>query len=322
MGCKTVEPVNTQVPVTITAVLTATSSLEFLTPTILPVQTEAPTAVIVLSPSRKAETVSQTMLTTQELCDQATAGVPLDLTYPDDTRLRPSERFTKTWRLVNTGTCPWTSAYSIEWFSGDFYPIVPSQPLENDVLPGESVDISVEMESPQTPGIYTSYWIIKNGEGELFGIGPESRSPFWVRIQVVAEEPTQTLPAKTATPENILLASGEVVLTNAQAFDLDTGLFSAEPQADITIQADESGTWWLIPMENNRMAVVSRLDGNVNPCQGVTMAEEGLNLSLLQSESVVCYLTGIGSWGFLSSRVRTQEEGEGVVLDYSTWQLP
>ncbi len=31
-----------------------------------------------------------------------------DVTYPDNTRLNAGEKFTKTWKLQNVGTCTWT----------------------------------------------------------------------------------------------------------------------------------------------------------------------------------------------------------------------
>src|SRR5574341_2099831 len=39
-----------------------------------------------------------------------------DVTYPDNTRLAAGEKFTKTWKLQNTGKCTWIG-YTIAFFS-------------------------------------------------------------------------------------------------------------------------------------------------------------------------------------------------------------
>ena len=41
-----------------------------------------------------------------------------DVTYPDDTRLTAGEKFAKTWKFQNTGSCKWTG-YTIAFVSGD-----------------------------------------------------------------------------------------------------------------------------------------------------------------------------------------------------------
>src|SRR5512143_1407054 len=41
-----------------------------------------------------------------------------DVTYPDNTRLKAGEKFTKTWKLQNTGNCKWTG-FTVAFVSGD-----------------------------------------------------------------------------------------------------------------------------------------------------------------------------------------------------------
>src|SRR5215813_2600058 len=51
-----------------------------------------------------------------------------DVTYPDNTRLTSGEKFTKTWKLQNTGTCKWTS-YTVAFVSGDKMEALDSAPV-------------------------------------------------------------------------------------------------------------------------------------------------------------------------------------------------
>ena len=39
-------------------------------------------------------------------------GEPLDLTIPDGTIMQPGQAFEKRWRIVNVGTCDWTTGYA------------------------------------------------------------------------------------------------------------------------------------------------------------------------------------------------------------------
>lgn len=135
-----------------------------------------------------------------KLCNQAAPGVPIDVTIPDDTRMEPGKTFTKTWRLVNTGTCSWSTDYTISVFSGEPMGAPPGVSLPNNVAPGQSVDVSVDLVAPQAAATYQGNWKLRNANGEWFGIGPNGNSPFWVKI-IVAGTPVGTItPTVTGTP--------------------------------------------------------------------------------------------------------------------------
>ena len=72
--------------------------------------------------------------------DQAMPGKPFDVTIPDGMEVNPGRNFTKTWRLINSGTCPWTADYSLVWFSGAELTQQLEIQLPNIVNPGEVVD--------------------------------------------------------------------------------------------------------------------------------------------------------------------------------------
>lgn len=107
-----------------------------------------------------------------------------DITVPDGTTFKPGETFTKTWRLKNTGTCKWTTAYSLIYVSGEKMGTVTSVNLPSEVLPGNMVDVSVNMTAPSIQGHYQGNWQLRNAAGVLFGIGLKANSYFWVEINV------------------------------------------------------------------------------------------------------------------------------------------
>lgn len=155
-------------------------------------------ATIVRSP-----TPAQTA-TASANCNRAAAGVPFDVSIPDESPMQPGQRFVKTWRLVNNGTCKWTRLYKLVFFSGNPMGAIQSQFLSAEVLPGGQVELSVEMFAPLETGFYQSNWMLLAPDGQLFGLGPNGDAPFWARIQVMekfTETPTPSpTPTETPTP--------------------------------------------------------------------------------------------------------------------------
>jgi uncharacterized repeat protein (TIGR01451 family) len=113
-----------------------------------------------------------------------------DVTVPDGTNFAANTAFTKIWRLKNIGNSTWTSSFSVVFISGEMMSSVSPQYLTTNVIPGQTVDISVNMVSPANPGTYQGFWALKNASGVLFGIGPSANSPFWVKITVGTGVPT------------------------------------------------------------------------------------------------------------------------------------
>ncbi|MFO7585032.1 MAG: NBR1-Ig-like domain-containing protein [Anaerolineales bacterium] len=110
-----------------------------------------------------------------------------DVTIPDGTNIVTGAGFTKTWRLRNTGSCTWNTSYSLVYDRGEKMSGPDSQPLAGSVAPGQTVDISVSLTAPGTPGDYRGHWRLRDGSGVLFGL---STGSFWVDIKAVA--PTAT----------------------------------------------------------------------------------------------------------------------------------
>ena len=110
-----------------------------------------------------------------------------DVTIEDRANLEPGQAFTKTWRLRNMGECIWGDDYQVVFRSGYQMSAPDVINLPEDVEPGETVDISIDMIAPESTGIYTGYWMLRDEDGNRFGVVEDDGSPFWVRIRVTEE---------------------------------------------------------------------------------------------------------------------------------------
>src|SRR5574342_488316 len=106
-----------------------------------------------VSPVVASPTSSAPAVTATSDCDNA--DFVTDVTIPDGTVLDPGEEFTKTWRLKNAGTCSWTPSYAVVFSNGDSMSGPATQALTANVNPGQTVDISLNLKAPSTPGNYT-----------------------------------------------------------------------------------------------------------------------------------------------------------------------
>lgn len=107
-----------------------------------------------------------------------------DITVEDGTEFPPNTNFTKIWRLKNIGSCTWTPQYDIVFVGGSQMDGDDVIPLNANVRPGESIDISVDLESPGNQGNFTGNWALRDGSGVIFGLGSQQNQPFWVKIYV------------------------------------------------------------------------------------------------------------------------------------------
>jgi hypothetical protein len=156
-----------------------------------PTQTPSPPGLASLTPA-PANTQSNTPFpasgspTTEGSTTCNRAKFVRDITIPDGTQLSPEQEFTKTWRLQNTGTCPWTSGYSIVFTKGDRME-APAEVQISDatVAPGEEVDVSVDLVAPADTGSFQGDWQLRSASGQTFGLGDAGDKIFWVRVEVV-----------------------------------------------------------------------------------------------------------------------------------------
>lgn len=100
-----------------------------------------------------------------------------DVSFPDGTYMNRGSEFTKSWRVMNTGTCTWTKDYSLFVISG--VPMGEMEvKLEQEVRPGEIIDLGIDLTAPVEYGWYRGVWQLKAPEGNTFG------NPVWTEIYV------------------------------------------------------------------------------------------------------------------------------------------
>ena len=115
-----------------------------------------------------------------------------DVTYPDNTRLTAREKFTKTWKLQNTGTCTWTG-YTVAFVSGDKMEAPDSAPVP-ETEANSTVDVSIDLLAPSEDGAYTGNFELRDADGESIPLGTEPT--FWVKI-IVGEDAAGTSAEQT-----------------------------------------------------------------------------------------------------------------------------
>jgi len=165
----------------------------------------SPTVPMVIVPTATPLAPTNTPLPTSTPIPPTATPIPIpcdraqfvsDVTIPDNTSIGAGTTFVKTWRLRNNGSCTWTSGYALVFYNGDAMSGPASAPITNGTIPpGSTIDISVSLVAPTTPGTYKGNWRLRNSGGAVFGIGNNADQSFWVQIKSVA--PTAT-PSPTA----------------------------------------------------------------------------------------------------------------------------
>jgi hypothetical protein len=117
------------------------------------------------------------------------AAFVADVTVPDHTIFQPGARIDKTWRIRNSGTCPWGTGYRLVFVSGNKMGAPDNQPVV-PTAPGGTTDVTVTMYAPSNYGTHTGVWRMVNATGE----------PFGQQFTIVIEVPSPYTPTPIVTP--------------------------------------------------------------------------------------------------------------------------
>ena len=183
-----VDAVYTQAAATIVAGITQTSasipSASPAAPTIPPTPPPSETPATVMptvadvvpaATSTPAIPVTQaTRIATPITIDPAAAHGCYNASFISDVNLqyapnyKPGDTFTKTWRVKNTGSCDWPRGFQLMYISGDKMG-GSTKTIDQKVVTGGTVDISINLTAPNLKGIITGNWQLATDIGKPFG---------------------------------------------------------------------------------------------------------------------------------------------------------
>lgn len=164
------------VALTQTALAIPTSSP---TPTLAPIPTATPTATGTGGAGLPSNTSCYGLL------------YDADVTVPDNTQMAPGEKFTKTWRAQNTGSCAWAPGFTFSLIGGD---AMGGQKLTlaEPVPVGSKTELSIAMTAPAgKTGTLQGTWQMADATGRYFGNA--------LTVVIVVGGGTTTTPTGTAT---------------------------------------------------------------------------------------------------------------------------
>ena len=167
-----VAAIRTSAASTVVSQFTLTAAAFTPTPAAPTEETAAPeetvTASTVAVATQPGVQVTNALGTTVALCDSL--SFVADVNVPDDTNMSPGQDFIKTWKVKNTGSCPWGEGYELVYAEYQDEMSGQAQPLTQVVQPGQAVEISVQFTAPDGIGEYLSAWQMSNPAGVTFPV--------------------------------------------------------------------------------------------------------------------------------------------------------
>jgi hypothetical protein len=143
-----------------------------LTQTALAAPTNTPTPTSTVAPLPSPTLANITPLATTIIANPTSSCNMMsyvnDVTIPDNTPMTPGQTFTKTWKVKNSGTCPWEAGYKLAFtggdaMSGETYTLTESVPAN------AQVELSVPMTAPNKTGSIRGNWRMSTTTGQFFG---------------------------------------------------------------------------------------------------------------------------------------------------------
>jgi hypothetical protein len=101
-----------------------------------------------------------------------------DVTIPDGTTISVGASMDKQWRVQNSGTCNWDSAYRLKWIGGEKFGAAEEQSLF-PARAGTQATLRIIFTAPTVEGTYESAWQAYAPDGSAFG------DPIFMKITVI-----------------------------------------------------------------------------------------------------------------------------------------
>ncbi len=174
-----VNAISTQAALTVVAGITQTAEA-------MPSNTVVPTATISFTSTPDAAataTAAPTMPPVATLPGSSPSPIPVnpatafgcynaaymaDVTILYAPAFNPGDKFTKTWRVKNSGSCDWPRGFQIMFVGGDRFG-ANTTTINQKVKAGGVVEISIPMTAPYLAGVVNSNWQLATDIGKPFG---------------------------------------------------------------------------------------------------------------------------------------------------------
>lgn len=184
-----------------------------------------------------------------------------DVTVPDGTSFNAGQTFDKTWRVTNNGTCTWGTGYQFVFVAGEAMATTNSIPIPV-TAPGATIDLTIAMTAPATPGQHSGQWRLRASNGTLFGptltakintLGAASSSASSAGgCSGTPNIASFTASASGVSPATVItvLSGASVTLswgavTNAESAEIDQGIGGVETPGSRTFNATSTKTYTL-----------------------------------------------------------------------------
>jgi hypothetical protein len=122
------------------------------------------TAISATATTTDTLTATSAVTTTANVC--LSSAYVADVTVPDGTKFKNSEKFKKTWKVRNNGTCEWPADTALVFVSGTKLG-TPDTIAVGKVAPNTEAEIGVELAAPEQYGSYTGLWQLRSGQANF-----------------------------------------------------------------------------------------------------------------------------------------------------------